>query len=201
MSAAACCSLATCSAPPVARRSIAPRAAALSSGSSAFASPLRPPRAGASAAWRPAGEPRARPAPRPARALPRRGPRGRTLRRRRRRRRRREALPLRFQLHFFSLSQLAPPPSLTAPPSPAARRAALRVVAGNSATGGPFAPIVVIVRDAMGKKEFNLFRGKAISLHSQVIKEFCKSIGADSKQAQGLIRTAKKNGEKLGFLA
>lgn len=34
-----------------------------------------------------------------------------------------------------------------------------------------------------------------------VIKEFGKSIGADSKQVQGLIRLAKKNGEKLGFLA
>lgn len=35
----------------------------------------------------------------------------------------------------------------------------------------------------------------------QVITEFCKSIGADPKQRQGLIRLAKKNGEKLGFLA
>jgi hypothetical protein len=109
-------------------------------------------------------------------------------------------------LSASSNSNLFPPHPPPLPPSPpplrpTARRAALRVVAGNNATGGPFAPIVVVVRDVMGKKEFNLFRGKAISLHSQVIKEFCKSIGADSKQAQGLIRTAKKNGEKLGFLA
>ncbi|KAJ8485052.1 hypothetical protein OPV22_017537 [Ensete ventricosum] len=34
-----------------------------------------------------------------------------------------------------------------------------------------------------------------------VIIEFCKTIGADGKQSQGLIRLAKKNGEKLGFLA
>ncbi|OAE24108.1 hypothetical protein AXG93_2752s1220 [Marchantia polymorpha subsp. ruderalis] len=34
-----------------------------------------------------------------------------------------------------------------------------------------------------------------------VITEFCISIGADAKQRQGLIRLAKKNGEKLGFLA
>lgn len=40
-----------------------------------------------------------------------------------------------------------------------------------------------------------------ISLYSQVITEFCKSIGADAKQRQGLIRLAKKNGERLGFLA
>lgn len=53
----------------------------------------------------------------------------------------------------------------------------------------------------MGTKEFNKFRGQMISLHSQVIKDFGKQIGADIKQVQGLIRLAKKNGEKLGFLA
>lgn len=34
-----------------------------------------------------------------------------------------------------------------------------------------------------------------------VIKAFGANIGADSKQVQGLIKLAKKNGEKLGFLA
>ncbi|KAG2721988.1 hypothetical protein I3760_02G108000 [Carya illinoinensis] len=66
---------------------------------------------------------------------------------------------------------------------------------------GLFAPIVVVTRNIIGKKRFNQFRGKAIALHSQVITEFCKSIGADAKQRQGLIRLAKKNGERLGFLA
>ncbi|XP_074282315.1 protein PROTON GRADIENT REGULATION 5, chloroplastic [Silene latifolia] len=66
---------------------------------------------------------------------------------------------------------------------------------------GLFAPIVMVTRDIVGKKRFNQLRGKAIALHSQVITEFCKSIGADAKQRQGLIRLAKKNGEKLGFLA
>ncbi|CAH9095197.1 unnamed protein product [Cuscuta epithymum] len=66
---------------------------------------------------------------------------------------------------------------------------------------GIFAPIVVLARDIVGKKRFNQLRGKAIALHSQVITEFCKSIGADQKQRQGLIRLAKKNGERLGFLA
>eukprot|EP00963_Diacronema_lutheri_P006199 scaffold524_cov357-Pavlova_lutheri.AAC.40 len=74
-------------------------------------------------------------------------------------------------------------------------------VMGNPGAGGPFAPIVVLTRNVMGKKEFNQFRGKAIAMHSQVIKSFCKEIGADTKQVQGLIRLAKKNGEKLGFLA
>ncbi|XP_044484309.1 protein PROTON GRADIENT REGULATION 5, chloroplastic-like [Mangifera indica] len=66
---------------------------------------------------------------------------------------------------------------------------------------GVFAPLVVVTRQIIGKKRFNQLRGKAIALHSQVITEFCKSIGADAKQRQGLIRLAKKNGERLGFLA
>ncbi|KAG6494933.1 protein PROTON GRADIENT REGULATION 5, chloroplastic-like [Zingiber officinale] len=66
---------------------------------------------------------------------------------------------------------------------------------------GLFAPAVVLVRNIVGRKRFNQLRGKAIALHSQVINEFCKTVGADNKQRQGLIRLAKKNGEKLGFLA
>ncbi|XP_057956847.1 protein PROTON GRADIENT REGULATION 5, chloroplastic [Malania oleifera] len=66
---------------------------------------------------------------------------------------------------------------------------------------GVFAPVVVLTRNVIGRKRFNQIRGKAIALHSQVITEFCKSIGADAKQRQGLIRLAKKNGERLGFLA
>ncbi|KAG0622026.1 hypothetical protein M758_3G065600 [Ceratodon purpureus] len=89
---------------------------------------------------------------------------------------------------------------------PVGRRAAARCppvrMMGNKNDGkGIFAPLVVVARNALGKKEFNQLRGKAIALHSQVIGEFCKSIGADAKQRQGLIRLAKKNGEKLGFLA
>jgi hypothetical protein len=60
---------------------------------------------------------------------------------------------------------------------------------------------VRVARDLIGVKEFNKLRGKAISLHSQVIKDFGKQFGVDTKQVQGLIRLAKKNGEKLGFLA
>ncbi|CAK9180199.1 unnamed protein product [Ilex paraguariensis] len=66
---------------------------------------------------------------------------------------------------------------------------------------GLFAPAVVLARNIIGRKRFNQLRGKAIALHSQVITEFCKSIGADPKLRQGLIRLAKKNGERLGFLA
>lgn len=56
-------------------------------------------------------------------------------------------------------------------PSPpllrAGRRQQLVVRAGNPGSGGPFAPLVVVVRNIMGVKPFNQFRGKAISLHSQ----------------------------------
>lgn len=48
---------------------------------------------------------------------------------------------------------------------------------------------------------FNLTTNVTIATNVQVITEFCKSIGADGKQRQGLIRLAKKNGERLGFLA
>ncbi|KAL2463546.1 Protein PROTON GRADIENT REGULATION 5 [Forsythia ovata] len=83
-----------------------------------------------------------------------------------------------------------------------ARPVRLRPMMKNVNEGkGVFAPVVVVTRSVVGKKTFNQLRGKAIALHSQVINEFCKSIGAESKQRQGLIRLAKKNGEKLGFLA
>jgi hypothetical protein len=72
---------------------------------------------------------------------------------------------------------------------------------GNKATGGPFAPAVTVVRNALGAKEFNKVRGQAISLHSQAIKAFCQQLGVDMKQVQGVVRLAKKNGEWLGFLA
>lgn len=71
----------------------------------------------------------------------------------------------------------------------------------NPGENGPFAPIVRVSRQLIGKKRFNQLRGKAISLHSQVIKNFCSQVGASKKQAQGVIRLAKKNGERLGFLA
>lgn len=81
---------------------------------------------------------------------------------------------------------------------------------GNKGDGGVFAPLVRLTRDSFGiyfgdekqgTKEFNKIRGQAISLHSQIIKDFGKQLGADNKQVQGLIRLAKKNGETLGFLA
>lgn len=56
-------------------------------------------------------------------------------------------------------------PSL--PPPVLAGRRSLAIVAGNPGSGGPFAPLVIVTRNIMGTKEFNQFRGKMISLHSQ----------------------------------
>lgn len=72
---------------------------------------------------------------------------------------------------------------------------------GNKSTSGIFVPLVKLTRAVVGKQRFTQLRGKGISLHSQVIKSFGKRIGADGKQVQGLVRLAKQNGEKLGFLA
>ncbi|KIY97161.1 Protein PROTON GRADIENT REGULATION 5 Flags: Precursor [Monoraphidium neglectum] len=83
--------------------------------------------------------------------------------------------------------------------STAPKREVVRL--GNKGAGGPFAPLVVVVRNIVGEKEFNKLRGKAISVHSQVIKDFCKQVGVDNKQVQAVVRLAKKNGEWLGFLA
>lgn len=63
-----------------------------------------------------------------------------------------------------------------------------------------FAPAVRLARMLLGAKKLNKIRGTAISVHSQVIGEFCKFIGANQKVRQGLIRVAKTNGHKLGFL-
>lgn len=74
-------------------------------------------------------------------------------------------------------------------------------VMGNPNTTGIFAPIVRVARGILGQKRFNSIRGQGIALHSQVIRSFCTRIGADNKKVQYLIKKAKKNGEKLGFLA
>ncbi len=64
-----------------------------------------------------------------------------------------------------------------------------------------FAPIVVLVRSRIGKVKFNQVRGKVIALHCQVITNFCNGVGLEAKVRQSLIRLAKSNGKKLGFLA
>jgi hypothetical protein len=66
--------------------------------------------------------------------------------------------------------------------------------------GGVFSPIVKFTAGLVGQKKFNTVRGKAISKHSHVINDFCKYVGAGQKLRQDIIRLAKTNGKKLGFI-
>jgi len=75
----------------------------------------------------------------------------------------------------------------------------LQMVSGNKAIFGVFSPAVVIVKFALGDAKFNKLRGKAISLHSQAITEWCLQYGAYNLRLK-LIKKAKKNGDRLGFL-
>ncbi|EKX52924.1 hypothetical protein GUITHDRAFT_161110 [Guillardia theta CCMP2712] len=72
---------------------------------------------------------------------------------------------------------------------------------GKQAAFGPFSPIVILARSVVGEKQFNQIRGKGITLHSQVITEFCNYAGVPKDKRQGLIRLAKTNGNTLGFLS
>lgn len=64
-----------------------------------------------------------------------------------------------------------------------------------------FAPLVVLVRRTIGQGKFVKLRGKLIALHSQVITNFCESIGIDRTRRQNMIRLARDNGKRLGLLA
>ena len=64
-----------------------------------------------------------------------------------------------------------------------------------------FAPFVMLLRQALGNSRFNRTRGKIIGLHCQTISNFCNAVGIDSKERQSLIRLARNNGKRLGFMA
>ena len=64
-----------------------------------------------------------------------------------------------------------------------------------------FAPIVILIRNLIGKPEFIQLRGKLIALHSKTITRFCNWIGVERTQRQNLIRLARDNGKRLGLLA
>mmetsp|Transcript_11804 Transcript_11804/g.20258 ORF Transcript_11804/g.20258 Transcript_11804/m.20258 type:complete len:129 (-) Transcript_11804:169-555(-) len=72
---------------------------------------------------------------------------------------------------------------------------------GKVAKFGIFSPAVIAVRFVIGEKRFDKIRGKGISLHSEVITNFCEFVGTSPKTKQGLIRLAKNNGSTLGFLS
>lgn len=101
----------------------------------------------------------------------------------------------RIQIGHGGRGRSALKPALVAVP---ARPRTLRM---GPAQKGLFTPLVVAVRNVIGKRRFEKVRGKGIALHSQAIADFCKFAGADAKMRQALIRTAKATGAKLGFLS
>jgi len=75
-----------------------------------------------------------------------------------------------------------------------AARGVLRVRAGNDNEGGVFAPIVVVARNVIGVKQFNQFRGKAISLHSQARGTLCGLWAPALARQPGAARPPKRAG-------
>lgn len=72
---------------------------------------------------------------------------------------------------------------------------------GKQSKFGIFTPAVLTTKLVIGDKNLNKIRGKAIALHSQAITAFCRFTGAGPKMRTNLIRTAKENGNTLGFLS
>jgi hypothetical protein len=70
---------------------------------------------------------------------------------------------------------------------------------GSMAKFGIFSPAVLVAKIGLGSDKLNKIRGKAISLHSQYIGEFCLWAGAYHLRTR-LIKKAKTNGDILGFL-
>lgn len=70
---------------------------------------------------------------------------------------------------------------------------------GNKAKFGAFSPAVYGAKIVLGQDRLNKIRGKAISLHSEKIGEFCTWVGAYHLRTK-LIKKAKTNGDTLGFL-
>jgi len=70
---------------------------------------------------------------------------------------------------------------------------------GKQAKFGVFSPAVYGAKVVLGTGRLNKYRGKAISIHSSTIGDFCKWVGAAHMRVQ-LIKKAKVNGDILGFL-
>ena len=70
---------------------------------------------------------------------------------------------------------------------------------GKMAKFGIFSPAVYVAKLALGTEKLNKIRGKAISLHSQVIGDFTQWSGSYHLRTK-LVKKAKTNGDILGFL-
>lgn len=84
-------------------------------------------------------------------------------------------------------------------PEQTKRSSNIEMMGGKKAKFGIFSPAVYGAKFALGEKKLNSIRGKAISLHSQYIGEFCEWAGAYHLRTR-LIKKAKTNGDTLGFL-
>lgn len=70
---------------------------------------------------------------------------------------------------------------------------------GSMAKFGIFSPAVYAAKIVLGDQKLKQVRGKAISLHSQAIGDFCGWVGAQHLRV-ATIKLAKVNGDTLGFL-
>lgn len=75
----------------------------------------------------------------------------------------------------------------------------MQMMGGKKAKFGIFSPAVYAAKIAIGEKKLNKLRGKGISLHSGVIKDFAGWSGSVHMRTK-LIKLAKTNGDILGFL-
>ncbi|GMI30959.1 hypothetical protein TeGR_g4496 [Tetraparma gracilis] len=85
------------------------------------------------------------------------------------------------------------------PRSPPSPRASTPLFGGKQATFGVSSPFVYAAKLGLGEKKLQNLRGKAISLHSQAIGEFCMWSGSYHMRTR-IIKKAKENGNWLGFL-
>ena len=106
----------------------------------------------------------------------------------------------------FTLSQtggssfvISQRPQVAAAPACPARNGVSSLHMGKMAKFGVFSPAVYGAKVVLGTDKLNKIRGKAISLHSQYIGEFCEWAGAYHLRTR-LIKKAKTNGDILGFL-
>mmetsp|Transcript_7378 Transcript_7378/g.12255 ORF Transcript_7378/g.12255 Transcript_7378/m.12255 type:complete len:151 (+) Transcript_7378:90-542(+) len=79
------------------------------------------------------------------------------------------------------------------------KRTPMELQMGNNAAFGIFSPVVYAGKFVLGDAKLNKLRAKAISLHSQAITQWCLQYGAYNMRLK-LIKKAKKNGDRLGFL-
>ena len=86
-----------------------------------------------------------------------------------------------------------------APSCPARNGVSSLHMGGKQAKFGIFSPAVYGAKIVLGNDKLLKLRGKAISLHSQYIGDFCEWAGAYHLRTK-LIKLAKTNGDTLGFL-